>query len=177
MSRPTTALSLTSLNRLDVFQPSGDHFASVGSDGKLLIYDGSTGDFVSSLSHPDKEGHKGTIFALSWSKDSKFISTSGADKTVKVRHRLTVRSHRKSARALADPHLLANRSGTSRNSLLFKIGLSEKGSSTNKSATSGVQTPAKRSSACHSTASSMSLISGLQMGLVALSMAVSSEAT
>ena len=62
-------------------QPSGDHFASVGADGKLLLYNGSTGDLVSSI---EKDGHKGTIFALSWSKDSKSISTSGADRTVKI---------------------------------------------------------------------------------------------
>ena len=61
-------------------QPSGDHFASVGADGKLLLYDGSSGDFVSALTSE----HKGTIFALSWSADSRSISTSGANKTVKI---------------------------------------------------------------------------------------------
>lgn len=44
------------------------------------MYDGSSGDFVSAL--PSE--HKGTIFALSWSADSKSISTSGADKTVRI---------------------------------------------------------------------------------------------
>lgn len=65
-------------------KPSGDHFASVGADGKVLIYDGSTGEYVASMPGADADGHKGTIFALSWSQDSKSISTSGADRTVKV---------------------------------------------------------------------------------------------
>jgi WD40 repeat protein len=67
-----------------MLQPSGQHFASVGADGKVLLYDGSSGDLVASLSSPEDSGHKGTIFAVSWSKDSKYICTSGADRTVKV---------------------------------------------------------------------------------------------
>lgn len=65
-------------------QPSGQHFASVGADGKVLLYDGATGEFIASLSSSDNQGHKGTIFALSWAKDSKHIATSGADRTVKA---------------------------------------------------------------------------------------------
>jgi WD40 repeat protein len=66
-------------------QPNGDHFASVGADSKLLLYGGAEGNYLASLSSQDKQGHKGSIFALSWSKDSKFISTSGGDRTIKVR--------------------------------------------------------------------------------------------
>jgi len=54
------------------YSPSGDLFASVGSDGKLFIYDGKTGEIIVDV----PEGHTGTAvsfeflhlhFLLSWS--------------------------------------------------------------------------------------------------------------
>ncbi|KAF8483465.1 WD40 repeat-like protein [Russula ochroleuca] len=66
---------------LDVrYAPSGDHFASVGSDGKIFLYDGKLGETLGEFS----ESHTGTAYALSWSPDSKAISTCSADTTVKL---------------------------------------------------------------------------------------------
>ncbi|KAF8259995.1 WD40-repeat-containing domain protein [Lactarius quietus] len=62
------------------YAPSGDHFASVGSDGKVFLYDGKTGETLGEFS----EGHSGTAYALSWCPDSKAISTCSADATVKL---------------------------------------------------------------------------------------------
>ncbi|PPQ78614.1 hypothetical protein CVT25_010578 [Psilocybe cyanescens] len=63
------------------YAPSGDHFASVGSDAKIFLYDGKTGDTVAEfLDNP----HKGTIMACSWSPNSKSFFTSSADCTVKL---------------------------------------------------------------------------------------------
>ncbi|KAI0002600.1 WD40 repeat-like protein [Russula compacta] len=62
------------------YAPSGDHFASVGSDGKIFLYDGKAGQTVGEFS----EGHTGTAYAVSWSPDSKAISTCSADTTVKL---------------------------------------------------------------------------------------------
>jgi WD40 repeat protein len=62
------------------YAPSGDHFASVGSDGKVFLYDGKAGETLGEFS----EGHSGTAYALSWSPDSKAISTCSADGTVKL---------------------------------------------------------------------------------------------
>ncbi|KAI9507289.1 WD40 repeat-like protein [Russula earlei] len=62
------------------YAPSGDHFASVGSDGKVFLYDGKAGEAVDEF----PEGHAGTAYALSWSPDSRAISTSSADTTVKL---------------------------------------------------------------------------------------------
>ncbi|TFY60252.1 hypothetical protein EVG20_g7485 [Dentipellis fragilis] len=59
---------------------SGDHFASVGSDGKIFLYDGKTGDTLGEF----EEGHKGTIYGVSWSPDSRAIVTASADTTVKL---------------------------------------------------------------------------------------------
>ncbi|PBK89799.1 WD40 repeat-like protein, partial [Armillaria gallica] len=63
------------------YAPSGDHFASVGSDTKIFIYDGKTGKTSSEFTDSP---HKGTIMARSWSADSKSIVTSSADCTVKL---------------------------------------------------------------------------------------------
>ena len=43
------------------FSPSGDHFASVGSDSKFFIYDGKTGDTVAEFTDSP---HKGSIVGL-----------------------------------------------------------------------------------------------------------------
>ncbi|KAJ8454420.1 hypothetical protein ONZ45_g19315 [Pleurotus djamor] len=63
------------------YSPSGDHFASVGSDSKIFLYDGKTGDTVAEITDSP---HKGSIMAAAWSPDSKSIVTSSADCTVKL---------------------------------------------------------------------------------------------
>ena len=40
------------------FSANGDHFASVGSDAKVFLYDGKTGETIGELSG---EVHKGSI--------------------------------------------------------------------------------------------------------------------
>ncbi|KAJ6487813.1 WD40 repeat-like protein [Mycena sanguinolenta] len=63
------------------YAPSGDHFTSVGSDSKIFLYDGKTGDTVVEFTDSP---HKGSIMACSWSPDSKSFATSSADCTVKL---------------------------------------------------------------------------------------------
>ncbi|KZP33736.1 WD40 repeat-like protein [Athelia psychrophila] len=63
------------------YAPSGDHFASVGSDCKLFIYDGKTGDTVAEFTDG---AHKGSVMACTWSPDSKSLATSSMDRTVKL---------------------------------------------------------------------------------------------
>lgn len=66
------------------YSPSDEYFATVGSDSKIFLYDGKTGDLVRQVAVSGKSGaHKGSIFAVSWSPDSKYIVTSSADKTCK----------------------------------------------------------------------------------------------
>lgn len=64
------------------FSPDGTKFISVSSDKKGIIYDGKTGEKMGELSMED--GHKGSIYAVSWSADSKQVLTVSADKTAKV---------------------------------------------------------------------------------------------
>ncbi|SPO26892.1 probable actin interacting protein 1 [Ustilago trichophora] len=66
------------------YAPNGDHFVSVGSDSKVFVYDGKTGDTIVELSAKASGGHTGTIFAVDFSPDSKRIATAGADGFVKV---------------------------------------------------------------------------------------------
>ncbi|KDQ58569.1 hypothetical protein JAAARDRAFT_34386 [Jaapia argillacea MUCL 33604] len=63
------------------YAPSGSHFASVGSDAKIFIYDGLTGETAAELTD---NGHKGTIMAGNWNSDNKSLVTSSADCTVKL---------------------------------------------------------------------------------------------
>ncbi|XP_073116264.1 actin-interacting protein 1-2 [Elaeis guineensis] len=64
------------------FSPDGTKFISVSSDKKGIIYDGKTGEKIGELSMED--GHKGSIYAVSWSTDSKQVLTVSADKTAKI---------------------------------------------------------------------------------------------
>ncbi|KAG5729088.1 hypothetical protein E4T56_gene3126 [Termitomyces sp. T112] len=61
------------------YAPSGEHFVSVGSDAKVFLYDGKTGDTISALT---ANPHTGTIMAVSWSPDNRKFVTSSADCTV-----------------------------------------------------------------------------------------------
>ncbi|KAM6503376.1 WD40-repeat-containing domain protein [Amanita muscaria] len=63
------------------YSPSGDVFASVGSDSKIFLYDGKTGDTLSELTDSP---HKGSIMGCSWSFDDKTLVTSSADCTIKL---------------------------------------------------------------------------------------------
>jgi WD repeat-containing protein 1 (actin-interacting protein 1) len=65
------------------FSPNGSHLTSVGSDRKILLYDGKTGEVKGQIGKGDI-GHKGSIFGVSWSSDSKKFTTASADRTVKI---------------------------------------------------------------------------------------------
>jgi len=62
------------------YSPDGDLCVSVGSDKKVVLYDGKTlevkGEFC--------DVHKGSIYACAWSSDGSKLVTCSADKTVKL---------------------------------------------------------------------------------------------
>ncbi|KAL2462834.1 transducin family protein/WD-40 repeat family protein [Forsythia ovata] len=64
------------------FSPDGSKFITVGSDKKGLIYDAKSGEKIGELSSED--GHSGSIYAVSWSSDSKQVLTVSADKSAKI---------------------------------------------------------------------------------------------
>ncbi|KAK4700051.1 WD repeat-containing protein 1 (actin-interacting protein 1), partial [Phenoliferia sp. Uapishka_3] len=63
------------------YAPSGTHFVSAGSDGSLFLYEGSSGEYQSTIGSP---AHSGTIFCASFDKTGEKVVTSGADGLVKV---------------------------------------------------------------------------------------------
>ncbi|KAI5117164.1 hypothetical protein M0805_001022 [Coniferiporia weirii] len=63
------------------FSPSGDHFASAGSDSKVFLYDGKTGETIGEFTG---DLHKGSVMSANWSPDGKTIATSSMDGTVKL---------------------------------------------------------------------------------------------
>ncbi|RIA95643.1 WD40-repeat-containing domain protein, partial [Glomus cerebriforme] len=67
------------------FSPDGSNFVTIGSDKKVLLYEGETGEKLVDLSKiVGDDSHKGGVFAVSWSPDSKQLLTSSGDKTVKI---------------------------------------------------------------------------------------------
>ncbi|CAD6886339.1 unnamed protein product [Tilletia controversa] len=68
------------------YAPNGERFVSAGSDGKVFVYDGKSGETLFELVGADGAGaaHSGTIFAVDFAQDSKRIVTASADGTVKV---------------------------------------------------------------------------------------------
>ncbi|KAI9808725.1 MAG: hypothetical protein M1825_003877 [Sarcosagium campestre] len=64
------------------FSPDGANLVSVGSDRRIWLYDGKTGEAKGQIG--GEAGHKGSIFGVSWAKDSKKFVTASADQTVKV---------------------------------------------------------------------------------------------
>lgn len=59
------------------FSPDGSLIASAGSDSKVWIYDGATGEPRGEL----PTAHTGSIYGLAWSPDSTQLVTASADKT------------------------------------------------------------------------------------------------
>lgn len=56
------------------YSPDGNKFITVGSDKKGTIYDGKSGEKLGELSGDDV--HTGSIYAASWSRDSKQVRIS-----------------------------------------------------------------------------------------------------
>ncbi|CAF1114952.1 unnamed protein product [Didymodactylos carnosus] len=63
------------------YSPDGEKFASGAADGRVLIYDGKTGEKQSELGSP---AHTGSIYGLCWDPTSHFILTASGDKTAKI---------------------------------------------------------------------------------------------
>jgi WD40 repeat protein len=53
------------------FSPDGNSIVSVGSDRRIWLYDGKTGEVQKQIGEGE---HKGSIFGVSWAKDSKKLT-------------------------------------------------------------------------------------------------------
>uniref|UniRef100_A0A0A9W1W3 Actin-interacting protein 1 n=1 Tax=Lygus hesperus TaxID=30085 RepID=A0A0A9W1W3_LYGHE len=65
------------------FSPDGASYVTVGSDSRVNLYNGDSGEFVRELIDDDNK-HTGSIFGCAWSATSTQIVTSSADTSVKV---------------------------------------------------------------------------------------------
>lgn len=63
------------------YAPNGEVFVSGGAEGKAYVFEGKSGDIIGEVGSP---AHKGGIYALSFSPDSKEVMTVSADKTAKI---------------------------------------------------------------------------------------------
>ena len=63
------------------FSPDGSSLVSVGSDRRIWLYDGKTGEPQKQIGDGE---HKGSIFGVSWASDSKKLATCSGDQTVKI---------------------------------------------------------------------------------------------
>jgi WD40 repeat protein len=68
------------------YSPDGAFYVSVGSDKKVLVFDGKTGKLVREIADGKgkNEQHTGTIYSVSFSPDGKHFLTASADRTCKV---------------------------------------------------------------------------------------------
>lgn len=64
------------------YSPNGEIFVTGASDGKMLVYDGKTGESVGSFG--GEKAHKGSVFGLTFSPDGTQILTCSGDKTAKL---------------------------------------------------------------------------------------------
>ncbi|KAJ1846360.1 WD40 repeat-like protein, partial [Coemansia sp. RSA 2708] len=62
------------------YAPSDEWFVAVGADRKVLLYDGTTGELVRQVA-AGAEQHAGSVYAVAWSPDSRYVVTAGGDGT------------------------------------------------------------------------------------------------
>ena len=63
------------------YSPDGKVLVTVGADKRIVLYDGSTGEFTREFGEGQ---HTGSIFAVSWSPDGSKVVTASADQTLKL---------------------------------------------------------------------------------------------
>uniref|UniRef100_UPI00358DF9B6 WD repeat-containing protein 1 n=1 Tax=Myxine glutinosa TaxID=7769 RepID=UPI00358DF9B6 len=64
------------------FSPDGSHLATASADGKIIIYDGKTGEMVCGLG--GDKAHDGGIYAVSWSPDGSQLLSASGDRSARL---------------------------------------------------------------------------------------------
>ncbi|XP_063607202.1 actin-interacting protein 1-like isoform X2 [Penaeus indicus] len=63
------------------YSPDGEKYATGGFDGKIFVYNGKDAELIKEMGSP---AHKGGVYAVSWSPDSKQLLSASGDKTCKI---------------------------------------------------------------------------------------------
>lgn len=61
------------------YSPDGRYFASASFDKKVKVWNGFTGEFLSTLT-----GHVGAVYRVAWSADSRYLVSASKDSTAKL---------------------------------------------------------------------------------------------
>ena len=61
------------------FSPDGRYFASASFDKKVKLWNGFSGDFLTTLT-----GHVGAVYQVAWSSDSRYLVSASKDSTAKL---------------------------------------------------------------------------------------------
>lgn len=61
------------------FSPDARFFASASFDKKGKVWNGRSGDFVTTLT-----GHVGAVYQVAWSSDGRYLATVSKDSTAKL---------------------------------------------------------------------------------------------
>lgn len=69
------------------FSPDGEWAVSAGSDSKLCLYEGKSGEFEKEFEKP--KGIAGSLWQCAWSPDSSRVATAGGDKVLRIWDRAT----------------------------------------------------------------------------------------
>merc|ERR1712146_305287 len=59
--------------------PDGRYFASASFDKKVKLWNGFSGDFLTTLT-----GHVGAVYQVAWSSDSRYLVSASKDSTAKL---------------------------------------------------------------------------------------------
>jgi WD40 repeat protein len=82
------------------YAPDGTKYISVGSDKKIQMYNGATGEPTADV----HDAHAGGIYSVSFSPDSTKFATASADKTIKIWDANTL-THESTLTVSTDPQL------------------------------------------------------------------------
>lgn len=79
------------------FSPDGRYVASAAFDSKIKIWNGKSGEFMTTL-----HGHVGAVYQVTWSADSRYLVSASKDSTAKLWEMATLKNAKETLPGHAD---------------------------------------------------------------------------